>query len=126
MANICNYWKTAIWYTIQFLLQKSEKQLPKPYSGFSKLTLSNNLTAVSSFDEHTEWFKSIPNSKIFRCFLVFDYPLWRKTKTRKRRKSTESFLNKKKKLFNSYHYQTTAKKEQICYFKYHFCGSVVC
>ena len=35
MANICNYCKTAIWYTIQFLLQKLEKLLPKPFSGFS-------------------------------------------------------------------------------------------
>ena len=37
-------------------------------------------------------------TKIFCGFLVFDYPLWRKTKTRKRQKSTESLLNKKKTL----------------------------
>ena len=35
-------------------------------------------------------------TKIFRGFLVFDYPLWRKTKARKRQKS--NFLNKKKAL----------------------------
>ena len=33
--------------------------------------------------------------KIFRGFRVFEYALWQKTKTRKRRKSTESFLSQK-------------------------------
>ena len=33
--------------------------------------------------------------KIFGGFRVFKYDLWTKTKTRKRRKSTESFLNLK-------------------------------
>ena len=33
--------------------------------------------------------------KIFRGFWVFKYDLWKKTKTRKRRKSTENFLNLK-------------------------------
>ena len=33
--------------------------------------------------------------KIFRGFRVFEYALWQKTKTRKCRKSTESFLNQK-------------------------------
>ena len=33
--------------------------------------------------------------KIFRGFRVFEYALWQKTKTRKCRKSTESFLNLK-------------------------------
>ena len=37
-------------------------------------------------------------TNIFRGFLVFDYPLWRKMKTQKRRKLTESLLNKKKTL----------------------------
>ena len=32
---------------------------------------------------------------IFRGFRVFEYALWQKTKTGKRRKSTESFLNQK-------------------------------
>ena len=40
-------------------------------------------------------------TKIFCGFLVFDYPLWRKTKARKRRKSTESLLNKKKALLTA-------------------------
>ena len=34
--------------------------------------------------------------KIFRGFRIFEYALWQKTKTRKCRKLTESFLNKKK------------------------------
>ena len=34
-------------------------------------------------------------NKIFHGFRVFEYVLWQKTKTRKCRKSTESFLNKK-------------------------------
>ena len=38
------------------------------------------------------------NTKVFRGFLVFDYALWRKTKTQKRGKWTESLLNKKKTL----------------------------
>ena len=33
--------------------------------------------------------------KIFCEFRVFEYPIWRKMKTQKCRKSTESFLNKK-------------------------------
>ena len=32
---------------------------------------------------------------IFRDFWVFEHALWQKTKTRKRQKSTESFLNQK-------------------------------
>ena len=35
------------------------------------------------------------NNKIFCGFRVFEYALWQKTKTRKCRKSTESFLNQK-------------------------------
>ena len=35
------------------------------------------------------------SNKIFRGFQVFDYALWQKMKNRKRRKSTESFLNQK-------------------------------
>ena len=35
------------------------------------------------------------NNKIFRGLRVFKYALWQKTKTRKCRKSTESFLNQK-------------------------------
>ena len=37
--------------------------------------------------------------KIFRGFRVFEYALWQKIKTRKRRKSTESFLNQKRTLY---------------------------
>ena len=55
-------------------------------------------------------------TKIFRGFLVFDYPLWRKTKTRKQRKSTESLRNKKKNIVNSYHTRQLLKKDRICYF----------
>ena len=33
--------------------------------------------------------------KIFRDFCVFEYAIWQKTKTRKCRKSTGRFLNKK-------------------------------
>ena len=33
------------------------------------------------------------NNKIIRGFRIFEYALWQKTKTRKCRKSTESFLN---------------------------------
>ena len=39
-------------------------------------------------------------NKIFRGFRLFEYALWQKTKTRKRRKSTESFLNQKAHSFN--------------------------
>ena len=34
-------------------------------------------------------------NKIFRRFCVFEYVLWQQMKTRKCRKSSESFLNKK-------------------------------
>ena len=53
--------------------------------------------------------------KIFRGFQVFEYALWQKSKTRKCRKSTESFLNQKTRIINSYHYQKTAKKLAIWY-----------
>ena len=51
--------------------------------------------------------------KIFRGLGVFEYAVWQKTKTRKYRKSKESFLNKKastvkvnitRKLLNSYQF----------------------
>ena len=52
---------------------------------------------------------------IFRGFRVFEYAVWQKTKTRKCRKSTESFPNKKNLSVNSYDYQKTAKKLPLCY-----------
>ena len=53
--------------------------------------------------------------KIFRGFCIFEYGLRQKVKTRKCRKSTESFLNQKIAIANSYHYQKTAKKLPIWY-----------
>ena len=53
--------------------------------------------------------------KIFRGFRITEYALWQKTKTRKLRKSTESFLNQKIPIVNSCHYQKTAKKLPIWY-----------
>ena len=47
--------------------------------------------------------KSTKN-EIFRRFRVFEYALWQKAKTRKCRKSTESFLNKKTLIVNGYYY----------------------
>ena len=41
--------------------------------------------------------------EIFRGFRVFEYALWQKTKTRKCRKSTEIFLNKKSPIVNGYY-----------------------
>ena len=62
---------------------------------------------------------------MFRGLRVFEYALWqknekrktknKKTKTQKCRKSTESFINQKIPIFNSYHYQKTAKKLPIWY-----------
>ena len=43
--------------------------------------------------------KSSKNN-IFRGFRVFQYALWQKAKTRKRRKSTESFLIPKSTQYN--------------------------
>ena len=51
--------------------------------------------------------------KIFRGFRVFEYALWQKAKTRKCRKSTESFLNWKHPLFYGCHYQKTAGKPSV-------------
>ena len=42
--------------------------------------------------------------KTFRSFRVFEYALWQKTKSRKRRKPTESFSNEKTPFVNGYHY----------------------
>ena len=53
--------------------------------------------------------------KIFRGFRGFEYALWQKSKTRKGWKSTESFLNQKRPIANSYHYQKTAEKLAIWY-----------
>ena len=114
-------------HQFNFFLQKWAKLLSKLYSGFLLLTWSNILTAVLSLYEHREWFKSVPNdiknvnifenlpTKIFRGFRVFKYPLWRNTKTRKCWKSTESLLNKKTPIVNSYRYYKTAKKQQSYY-----------
>ena len=53
--------------------------------------------------------------KIFCGFRVSEYALWQKTKTWKCQKPTESFLNQKIPIANSYHYQKTAKKLPIWY-----------
>ena len=53
--------------------------------------------------------------KIFLGFRVFEYVLWPKMKTRKCRKSTESFLSQKTLIVSSYHYQETAEKLPIWY-----------
>ena len=55
------------------------------------------------------------NSKneTFRRFRASECVLWQKTKTRKCRKSTESFLNKKTPSVNDYHYQKTALKQLV-------------
>ena len=58
--------------------------------------------------------KKSSKNKIFRRFRVLEYALWQKTKTWKCRKSTESFLNQKIPIVNSYH-QKTAKKLPIWY-----------
>ena len=47
-------------------------------------------------------------NETFRRFRVFGCVLWKKTKTRKCWKSTESFLNKKAHSVNDYHYRKTA------------------
>ena len=53
--------------------------------------------------------------KIFRGFGIFEYGLRQKVKTWKCQKSTESFLNQKIAIVNSYHYQKSAKKLSIWY-----------
>ena len=47
--------------------------------------------------------------KIFYDFRVFKYAPWQKSKTRKQRKSTQSFLNQKTPIVNRYQYQKNAK-----------------
>ena len=61
---------------------------------------------ICALNAQSAW-KSAPNQinslntwkswllKIFRIFRVFEYALWQKTRTRKRRKSIESFVNQK-------------------------------
>ena len=71
--------------------------------------------------------------KIFRGFRVFEYALWQKTKTRKCRISTESFLNKKnplvtvtisRKLLESYQFAIQVPV-WLEIKKSHFQGSIV-
>ena len=77
----------------------------------------NIQNAQKSTQNQTNSLSTLRNElmKIFRGFWVFEYALWQKTKTRKCRKSTESFLNQKTHIVNSYHYQKTAEKLPIWY-----------
>ena len=54
--------------------------------------------------------------KICRGFRVFEYALCQKTKTRKRRKSTQSFFQiKKHPVLTLYRYYKTAKNQSVYY-----------
>ena len=51
--------------------------------------------------------------KIFRGFRVFEYALWQETKTQKRWKSTESFLNQKIQLLTDLVTRKLLKNNQL-------------
>ena len=102
------YQKTAQKQSLCYLttsLALIAKKLLSSFNGkFSLITLSNTLRVKSWSQKCLEKFfkqiNSLNTSKIelieiFRGFWVFEYALWQKTKTRKCRKSTESFLNQK-------------------------------
>ena len=58
--------------------------------------------------------------EIFRGFRVFEYALWQKTKTRKYRKLTESFLNKKTPIVNGLSLLENCYKATNVISKHHF------
>ena len=53
---------------------------------------------------------------IFRGFRVFEYVLWQKTKTRKCRKSKESFLNQKIRIFSILQFTRLLDSFGLCWF----------
>ena len=68
-------------------------EMTKNFTKFTKYLIKFKEILINMFGKNLTS-KSNKN-KIFRRFRIFEYVLWQKTKTRKCRKSTESFLNQK-------------------------------
>ena len=78
------------------------------------MNIQNDLKSVPNNIKSVNTFENL-QTKIFRDFRLFEYPLYRKRKTGKCRESTESLRNKKPLSVNSYRYWKTAKKQRIYY-----------